>query len=136
MKVLALSLLMIAQSTSVTLTEADEARAEDLMREIRCVACENEPISESASEIAETMRVRVREMVAEGASDQEVRDWFSDRYGEFVLFRPQTESPLDWALWLLPFGLLIGGGAFAFSLLRRRSSDQAVESIAPEDLAG
>ena len=135
MKALLAALIMMVDSAAVTLTAEDEARAEDLMREIRCVACENEPISQSASEIAETMRVRVRELVAEGASDQEVRDWFADRYGEFVLFRPQTRNPADWLLWLLPFSLLVGGAALGYVVLRQRPTDTAIESVAPEDLA-
>ncbi|MEM6666253.1 MAG: cytochrome c-type biogenesis protein [Pseudomonadota bacterium] len=134
MKAFLLALIMLTDTAAITLSEADEARAEDLMREIRCVACENEPISQSASDIAETMRVRVRELVAEGASDQDVRDWFAERYGEFVLFRPQTRDAADWLLWLLPFGLLIGGGAVAYTLLRRPATEGAIESIPPEEL--
>ena len=76
-----------------------EARAQDLMREIRCVACENEPISNSGSDIAADMRERVRTMVADGMSDQEIRDWFAERYGEFVLFRPSADGPGGWLLW-------------------------------------
>ena len=134
MKAVVLALLLITQPAPLVLSAEDEARAEDLMREIRCVACENEPISQSASDIAETMRVRVREMVAEGATDQDVREWFADRYGEFVLFRPQTRAATDWLLWLLPFGLLMAGAAVGYTLLRRPAGDAGVESIPPEDL--
>ncbi|MEO0466381.1 MAG: cytochrome c-type biogenesis protein CcmH [Pseudomonadota bacterium] len=132
-----MAIVFLAQSTTITLSDADEARAEDLMREIRCVACENEPISQSASDIAETMRVRVRELVADGATDQEVRTWFADRYGEFVLFRPQPRKSYDWLLWLLPFTLLIGGVVSGYFLLNRRSSaDPAIESVPPEHFDG
>ena len=81
-------LLAMACAAQVLDDPAEEARAQALMRELRCVACENEPISQSSAAIAEDMRSRVRAMVSEGASDDEVRDWFESRYGEFVLFPP------------------------------------------------
>ncbi|MEM9738869.1 MAG: cytochrome c-type biogenesis protein [Pseudomonadota bacterium] len=136
MKALLLSLIFIAQSGSVTLSQSEEARAQALMREIRCVACENEPISQSASDIAENMRVRVRTMVAQGASDQQVRDWFAGRYGEFVLFRPKAQGPMDYLLWIGPFALLLAGAVLGFGILRQREAPVAeIESVAPEDLA-
>lgn len=110
---------------------AQEARAQALMREIRCVACENEPVSQSAAPIAGDMRVQIREMIASGATDTEVRDWFVSRYGEFVLFRPPARDVAGWLLWGLPFALLAAGAAIALSFARngRRSPDV----IEPED---
>lgn len=135
MKMLLAAILMLANTAgAVELSDEEEMRAQALMREIRCVACENEPISQSASDIANNMRLRVRELVAEGASDEEVRDWFADRYGEFVLFRPPARSPIDWALWLGPFLiLLLAGGLVA--LARSGSGKRGhVEPVPPEDL--
>ena len=112
----------------------EEARAQDLMREIRCVACENEPISNSGSDIAADMRERVREMVDEGKSNTEIRDWFAERYGEFVLFRPPAGGLRGLLLWGTPFLLLLMGGGIAF-LLRRRSQggERVIEPLPPED---
>jgi cytochrome c-type biogenesis protein CcmH len=106
-----------------------EARAQSLMREIRCVACENEPVSQSSAPIAEDMRVRIRELVASGASDTEVRDWFVSRYGDFVLFRPPARDFSGWLLWGLPFLLLALGGATALFLARKaRGRAPAIEA--------
>ena len=110
-----------------------EVRAQDLMRELRCVACENEPISQSSAPIAEDMRARVRTLVEEGASDEEVRTWFEDRYGEFVLFRPKAEGVAGWMLWGLPFALLLIGGWIGLQIARSRKA-APVEPIAPEDV--
>ncbi|MEM7493624.1 MAG: cytochrome c-type biogenesis protein [Pseudomonadota bacterium] len=110
----------------------DEARAQNLMREIRCVACENEPVSQSAAEIAGDMRVRIRVMVSEGQSDDEIRTWFVERYGEFVLFRPGSRSITGKLLWGLPFALLLFGGGFL--LLRHRPQKTVdIDSIDPQD---
>ena len=133
MKALLAALALAMTNETVVLSVDEEARAQALMREIRCVACENEPISQSASSMAVDMRDRVRSLIAEGASDQDVRDWFEARYGEFVLFRPKAENATDWVLWLAPFALLLVGGGVAYGALRRRGSDP-VEAVAPEEL--
>ena len=117
------ALLPISFAQETSLPPQEEARAQALMRELRCVACENEPISQSAAPIAEDMRTRVREMVADGASDEQVRDWFEDRYGEFVLFRPKAKGLSGMLLWALPFLLLLIGGAIAWTVGRRTKSD-------------
>jgi cytochrome c-type biogenesis protein CcmH len=130
---LLLASVFIALLAETPLADPDaEARAQSLMREIRCVACENEPVSQSSAAIAEDMRIRIREMVGEGATDTEVRDWFVSRYGEFVLFRPPARDPSGWLLWGLPFALLAAGTAGGF-LLARKSSRKSPE-IEAEDV--
>ncbi len=133
--VLASLLFLLAAEDPAHLDDPEqEARAQDLMREIRCVACENEPISNSGSDIAADMRERVRAMVSEGKSNEEIRAWFSERYGEFVLFRPSADGPGGWLLWGTPFVLLIAGGALAFAIRRRRDrSRDTIEPVAPEE---
>lgn len=127
------SLLLAMQGTQPLEDPAAEARAQDLMREIRCVACENEPVSQSGSDIARDMRARVRTLVGEGKSDEEVRAWFVERYGEFVLFRPDSDGLTGKLLWGSPFAILVAGGAFLF--FRKRATDTgAVSPIQPEDV--
>lgn len=109
-----------------------EQRALALMDEIRCVACENEPISQSGSDIAQDMRTKVRELIANGASDQDVRGWFEDRYGEFVLFRPSTRGVSGIVLWGLPFALLLLGGAGLWLAKRSSGSEQQIRAIRPD----
>jgi cytochrome c-type biogenesis protein CcmH len=97
-----------------------EARAQSLMREIRCVVCENEPVSQSTADIAVDMRRVIRQQVEAGSDDNQVRKFFSDRYGQFVLFRPPT-SGLGLLLWIFPFGLLlVAGGVIAARLAGNR----------------
>ena len=77
------ALLMAFQlATEAPLPDAgQEARAQGLMREIRCVVCENEPVSQSTADIAVDMRRKIREQVSEGKSDGEIRGYFIDRTG-------------------------------------------------------
>lgn len=109
-----------------------EARALALMEEIRCVACENEPISQSGADIASDMRAQVREMIGDGASDAEVRRWFVDRYGEFVLFRPSARGTSGLVLWGLPFALLLIGGLVSW-LSRRQPEEGTKVQPVPAD---
>jgi cytochrome c-type biogenesis protein CcmH len=111
---------------------AQEARAKALMRELRCVACENEPVSQSAAPIAEDMRQKVRDLVASGASDAEVLGWFEDRYGSFVRFRPPARSLAGMALWSAPFVLLLVGLALIWRL--RRKPGEPAASVPPDAL--
>lgn len=99
-----------------------EERAQALMREIRCVVCENEPVSQSTADIAVDMRRAIRSQISEGKSDGEVRHFFTERYGQYVSFRPPAEG-LGLLLWLFPFALLLGVAGFlgfrSFSARRR-----------------
>lgn len=133
MRWLILLLLPILMAFDAPLEDAKaEARAKALMEEIRCVACENEPISQSGADIAVDMRMRVREMIANGASDDEVRAWFSERYGEFVLFRPSRSGLSGMLLWGLPFGLLLIGAAGLGLAHRRGTGGAEIAPLSPD----
>lgn len=112
--------LIVAAAASVSVVTADpaqEARARALDEEIRCVQCENEPIAQSTADIAVDMRALVRERIAEGDSDAEIRAYFRRRYGDFVLFRPPWDAR-TWGLWLAPL-ILAGLGLTALFTMRR-----------------
>lgn len=118
-----IALLLQAAGSDVPLDDATkEARAQGLMRELRCVVCENEPISQSTADIAVDMRRVVRVQIDKGQTDAEVRQYFVDRYGQFVSFRPPSDG---WgvALWAFPFLLLTGvGGAIGYRMVRSRKA--------------
>lgn len=123
--------LLLATVAPATLGDpAQEARAQSLESEIRCVQCENEPIAQSTAEIAADMRTLVRERIAAGDSDAEIREFFRQRYGDFVLFRPPFDAR-TWALWAAP--LLLGGAGLAAILAGRRRRRAAAVDFAPEE---
>lgn len=122
--------MIVAAAAPMVLAEpTQEARARALDAEIRCVQCENEPIAQSTAEIAVDMRRLVRERIAAGDSDAEIRDYFRQRYGDFVLFRPPVDSR-TWLLWGAPL-LLLGLGLAAMLGLRRR--DHEAGELTPEE---
>ncbi len=115
-------LVTLALLVSPLSDPAEEARARALETEIRCVVCQNEPISQSSADMAADMRALVRERVRAGDSDAEIRAFFAARYGDFVLLRPRIEAGAL-ALWLAPLALLAIGAGLTWNALRRRPGE-------------
>ena len=103
---------------------AIEARLTHLSRELRCVVCQNEALSESPAELATDMRQEIRGLMKAGKTDQEVMDFLTTRYGDFVLFRPPFK-PLTYLLWVGPFAFLGLGVLIWFMALRGRRNFQS-----------
>jgi cytochrome c-type biogenesis protein CcmH len=98
---------------------AIEARLTHLSRELRCVVCQNEALSESPAELATDMRQEIRELMKAGKTDQEVLSFLTSRYGDFVLFRPPFK-PVTYLLWIGPFAFLGMGVLIWLLALRAR----------------
>ncbi|WP_235561467.1 cytochrome c-type biogenesis protein [Brevundimonas sp. Root1279] len=98
---------------------AQEARAKALFADIRCVVCQHEAIADSPAMIAADMRRLVREEIATGRSDAEIKQDLVRRYGDFVLFKPPVRAG-TWLLWFGPLAALLAVGAFLLLLARRR----------------
>jgi cytochrome c-type biogenesis protein CcmH len=114
---------------------AQEARARALFEDIRCVVCQHEAIADSPAGIAADMRRLVREEIAAGRSDAQVRTDLVQRYGDFVLFTPPLRAG-TWLLWFGPLAALLATGAGLLFVSRRRRTETAPLSLAEEnDLA-
>ncbi len=102
-----------------------ERRYYELLKELRCLVCQNQSLSDSSAELAGDLRDEVRTMVADGKNDREIVDFMTARYGDFVLFRPRFK-PATYILWLAPAVLLAGGlfWLFRWQVVRRRRSDE------------
>jgi cytochrome c-type biogenesis protein CcmH len=101
----------------VTLTQAQETRAEGIGDQLRCLVCQNESIEGSGAALAHQLRVIIRQHVAAGDSDKAIMDFMVQRYGIFVLLKPPL-SPLTLLLYAMPF-LAVAFGALTFWLTRR-----------------
>ena len=111
-----------------------QARVQALAAELRCLVCQNQTIADSDSGLARDLRRIIAEMLAAGRSDQEIKDFMAQRYGDFVLYRPPVK-PVTALLWAGPLLMVLAGaGALAFTLRRRqRLPDSAFEADpAPE----
>jgi len=107
---------------------AMEARARELQRELRCLVCQGQSIDESNAPLAADLRHLVRQQMAEGRSDSEIRDYLKARYGDFILMQPPLESG-TWLLWLTPFlALGVAGGIGWTVVSRARKAANSAES--------
>jgi cytochrome c-type biogenesis protein CcmH len=88
---------------------------------LRCLVCQNQTIADSNAGLAEDLRNQTREMLINGASDEEIITYMTDRYGDFVLYRPPLK-PKTWLLWFAPVLFLMLGIVFAARIIKSRSS--------------
>ena len=121
----ALACLAAAENPADQLPNAaQEAHARALFKEIRCVVCQNEFIDDFDAEVAGNLRQAVRAQVAEGRTDQQIKAYLVQRYGEFILLRP-TFSPGNALLWLSPFLIVLAGAGVLILRARGMTSPEA-----------
>ena len=109
---------------------AMQAEYQSLIREVRCLVCQNQTIADSNAALASDLRREIARMLNEGASREDVTDFLVARYGDFVLYRPPLQ-PSTWTLWGAPF-VLLGIGAFVFLRIVR---SRARQPLAEDDSA-
>ncbi len=106
-----------------------EARAKEISQNLRCVVCKSQSINDSNAPLAKDLRLLVRERVAAGDSDEEVMAYITDRYGEYVLLRPNVEG-VNVFLWGAPTLMLLIGVVLAIVFIRHQRK-VVVEAPAP-----
>lgn len=130
---LVLAGLAQAVDTTPPLPSAElQQRYLDMTHELRCVQCQNEAIADSPVSLAADLRRQVREMILAGRTDDQIREYMVDRYGEFILFRPRMNWRTVW-LWSAPAVLLLAGLVAAARVLARRTRLAAADTAPLED---
>lgn len=129
MRILLLALLLVfVAPVSAQVTDrrplqfqdaVEEARFRSLTDELRCVMCQNQSLADSDAQIAVDLRREILQLIRDGRSDSEIREFLVDRYGEFVLYRPGI-SPATWLLWFGPLFVLAAGGWLVWRATRGR----------------
>ncbi|WP_372017621.1 cytochrome c-type biogenesis protein [Pseudoxanthomonas sp. 10H] len=110
--------------------EAEEVRFHALTAELRCVMCQNQSLADSNAQIAQDMRREVLALMRQGRTDAEVKRFLVDRYGEFVLYRPEVGAR-TWLLWFGPGLVLLGGAGLVWHVVRRRAMAPAQDATGP-----
>ncbi len=128
----ALPALAIGVDSKTLADPAQEARARALMQELRCLVCQNQSISDSDADLAVDLRLLVRERIAAGDSDAEVKAFLVARYGDWVLLDPPINATTA-LLWALP-PLAVIGGALVWRRRTRRGT-LAVEPLSADERA-
>ncbi|MCG8432496.1 MAG: cytochrome c-type biogenesis protein CcmH [Gammaproteobacteria bacterium] len=96
-------------------------RYRNLSEELRCLVCQNQTIADSDAGLAKDLRKQIREMLLDGASDEEITQYMVSRYGDFVLYRPPVKAT-TWLLWLGPFLLLVLAGFILIRAVRMQAA--------------
>jgi len=96
-----------------------EARLVSIADELRCLVCQNESLASSRADLAQDLREEVRAQIQQGKTDEQIKQYLVQRYGDFVLYRPAFK-PLTWLLWLGPFVLLVLALAMLWRVVRMR----------------
>jgi cytochrome c-type biogenesis protein CcmH len=118
---LATSAIVQAKVESVAFaTPEQEQRYRSLIRELRCLVCQNQNIADSNADLAKDLRRQILEMIERGDSDQAIIDFMVARYGDFVLYRPPFKA-ITALLWVGPFLFLAGGLIVMIIVIRKRS---------------
>jgi cytochrome c-type biogenesis protein CcmH len=111
-----------------------EQRVMKLSETLRCLVCQNQTIADSHADLAIDLKNQVREMLKAGKTDKEVLDFMTQRYGDFVLYKPPVK-PTTWVLWIGPFVLLAIGLAVLFFKLRKRQQTLREASLSDAEHA-
>lgn len=115
------SQIAVDQEPLVFSSPSQEARFVQLTEELRCLVCQNQNLADSDAPLAHDLRDQIFAMMQAGKSNDEIKQYLIERYGDFVLYRPPLQANTLF-LWLTPGILLLGGGiAVAVSIRRRRN---------------
>lgn len=98
----------------------EEARFHALTVSLRCVMCQNESLADSQAMIARDLRRQILDLMRQGQTDAQIRQFLVARYGQFVLYQPRMQ-PATWVLWFGPPLLLLGGGVVLVVVVRKRA---------------
>ena len=109
--------------------EAEQARYLALTREMRCLKCQGETVADTPAMFAVDIRRQVRTMIAAGRTDQEVKQYLVDRYGEVILLKPRS----PW-LWIAPAIFLLGGASIAWRIVGQRRRFLASDTSDPDEV--
>lgn len=109
-----------------------EARVQKLGEELRCLVCQNQNIADSHADLAMDLKKQLREQIAAGRTDGEIKDFMVERYGDFVLYRPPLKATTV-LLWAGPFALLLLVIVLLLRRLRSRAERAAVANTLSAD---
>jgi cytochrome c-type biogenesis protein CcmH len=138
MRALRLAILLASAGTALAIDTEDafddpvlQQRYEKINRELRCLVCQNQTIADSNATLAQDLRREVRDMIAAGRTDDEIREFMIERYGDFVLYRPRMTAG-NFLLWAAPVLLLVVGAFVLVRVVRRRAQETDLETDGPE----
>lgn len=129
-----MSLIAPAHAADGGSTDALNQRVQRIAEELRCLVCQNQSLADSNAELAIDLKNQVREKLKQGASEKDVINFMTERYGDFVLYRPPLKATTV-LLWFGPGVLLIGGLIALYRRLRARAAATAEPALTDDERA-
>lgn len=140
---LLLALLLLCLPVSIAFAQVEiedrpsddpviEQRLAKLSQELRCLQCQNQTLADSPAGLAADLRREIRAQMKAGKSDQEIIAFLTQRYGDFILYRPRVTAA-TYLLWFGPFVLLLGGLIVLFRYIKQRRDSIAEQPLTAED---
>jgi len=118
--ILVLACQALAKEPLIFMNPEQEARYNELTLELRCLVCQNQNLADSDAPLAQDLRKEIYDMMQAGRSNEEIKTFMVDRYGDFVLYKPPVQGN-TLALWLAPAVLLLLGGVVVVLIVRKRT---------------
>ncbi|MFZ9508243.1 MAG: cytochrome c-type biogenesis protein [Burkholderiaceae bacterium] len=114
---------------------ASPERLKRLSEELRCLVCQNQTLADSNADLAVDLKRQIETLLAQGQSDNQIRDYMVARYGDFVLYRPPLQGN-TLLLWIGPFAMLAGGGLLWWLIQRRNRLNRPAASTSVPTVSG
>ena len=114
-------LLMIILLLNFSLVNGEEKKVDQntIHKNLRCLVCQGQSISDSNSDFAQTIKLVVKDLIKDEKTEREIYAFMADKYGDWIVFKPQVNKQ-NFILWFLPYLTLVLGGVFIFFLFKRR----------------
>ena len=114
-------LLMIILLLNFSLVNGEEKKVDQntIHKNLRCLVCQGQSISDSNSDFAQTIKLVVKDLINDGKTEREIYAFMADKYGDWIVFKPQVNKK-NFTLWFLPYLALVLGGVIIFFLFKRR----------------
>lgn len=116
-KYLLIILLIVSQNIFASEKQIDP---KEIQKNLRCLVCQGQSISDSNSDFAQTIKMVIDDLINEGLTEDEIYSFMSDKYGEWIVFKPQLNIQ-NLLLWILPYMALILGGFFIIKLFNKKN---------------
>jgi cytochrome c-type biogenesis protein CcmH len=133
----ATAILLVAQQAAAIdplpfKDHAEEVRFQHLTKELRCLVCQNQDLADSEADLAKDLRRQVFQLMQQGKSDAEIKQYLVSRYNDFVLYDPPLK-PGTWLLWFAPGALVLVGAGVLVNVLRKRTRRTSAETDSGDD---
>ena len=108
-------IILSVLSTSIA---ANENIEEKILKNLRCLVCQGQTISDSNSDFAQIIKSVVSDKIEEGLTEKEIYSFLSEKYGDWILFNPPLKNN-SYILWFLPYLLFVFGGAILYLMIKK-----------------